>query len=190
MAKPVLIVVQGIPGTGKTTLSRKLAKDLPMPRIGKDDIKELLFDHMGIGDGAWSRDIGRATADMLFVLMDDLAGAGRSFMVESAFYVEFAIPRITEIVQRHGITMLELYCTTDREVRSKRFIERYQSGDRHPGHVDTVQTDRTPDELDSIYAPLNIGTCITVDTTVFGEAEYQALLARIQSVLAEYRSKN
>ena len=35
-----IILVTGIPGTGKTTLARQLAEALEMPLATKDDIKE------------------------------------------------------------------------------------------------------------------------------------------------------
>jgi predicted kinase len=52
MKKNLLIVITGLPGTGKTTLGRKLAEELALPFISKDDIKELLFDGLGWEDRA------------------------------------------------------------------------------------------------------------------------------------------
>lgn len=46
MAAPLLVVIQGAPGSGKTTLVEKLRQDIGLPIIGKDDIKEMLFDHI------------------------------------------------------------------------------------------------------------------------------------------------
>ena len=37
---PLLVIVTGLPCTGKTALSRRLAGAIPLPLIAKDDLKE------------------------------------------------------------------------------------------------------------------------------------------------------
>jgi shikimate kinase len=39
-----LVVVSGLPGSGKTTLGRRLAQALNLPLIDKDDILDRLFE--------------------------------------------------------------------------------------------------------------------------------------------------
>ena len=40
MGKPLLIIVNGLPGTGKTTLARRLAADLHLPVFSRDGMYE------------------------------------------------------------------------------------------------------------------------------------------------------
>jgi tRNA uridine 5-carbamoylmethylation protein Kti12 len=54
-----LIIFTGLPGTGKTTLSRVMAKELSLPLCAKDDIKEVMFDHIGWGDKVFRRNLLR-----------------------------------------------------------------------------------------------------------------------------------
>jgi predicted kinase len=177
----VLIVVNGMPATGKTTLSKRLATDLSIPRIGKDDLKECLFDHMGTGDLAWSQDIGAATSEMLFTFIDVLLQRQRSFMVESAFFHAFAATAMRAILRDKDVSVLEIYCTADPQVRRSRFIARNESGERHPGHVDHNHYNREETEdFDSKYAPLEIGDILTVDTTVFRDSDYQDVLRTVR----------
>jgi predicted kinase len=56
----MLIVVTGLPGSGKATLSAELAARLDLPLIAKDRYKEILFDTLGVRDRSWSRQIGQA----------------------------------------------------------------------------------------------------------------------------------
>ncbi len=60
MSKTSLIIILGPPGTGKTTLGKRIAKDLNLPFVHKDGIKELLFDKLGWSDRVWSRKVGIA----------------------------------------------------------------------------------------------------------------------------------
>ncbi len=44
ISKPMLIVVTGRPGSGKTTLAHKLAREIWCPVISRDEIKEGLVN--------------------------------------------------------------------------------------------------------------------------------------------------
>ena len=44
------VVVNGPPGSGKTTISADLAERLGLPLFAKDAIKEALADHLGVID--------------------------------------------------------------------------------------------------------------------------------------------
>jgi len=64
MRKP-FVVMSGLPGSGKTTLARRLAPLLDLPVIDKDDILERLFVSKGIGDAAWRRTLSRESDSIL-----------------------------------------------------------------------------------------------------------------------------
>jgi 2-phosphoglycerate kinase len=50
MRRPALILVSGAPATGKTTIAKSLSTQLRIPVIGKDAIKESLFETIGHSD--------------------------------------------------------------------------------------------------------------------------------------------
>ena len=77
-----IVVVAGIPGSGKTTLARPLARELRLPLISKDVIKEALFEALGTGDLEWSQQLGRAAHGVMYALAAD-AGAA---VLESHFW--------------------------------------------------------------------------------------------------------
>ncbi len=83
---PLVIVVNGLPATGKTTLARRLATDLHLPLLAKDVIKETLFETLGWSDRAWSRRLGAATMALLYKLLEEQLRAGRPCIVECNFY--------------------------------------------------------------------------------------------------------
>jgi hypothetical protein len=61
-------------------------------------------------------------------------------------------------------------------------LARQEDGSRHPQHVAGDSTKgKTDAELSAIYAPLNLGKVVDVDTEHFGEAEYRRLVERLKS---------
>lgn len=182
MGRPILIVINGAPGAGKTTLLRKLTRDLELPGIGKDDIKELLFDRLGSGDREWSKDVGAVTADMVFTLLHRWLGLGHDLIIESAFYHEYAVKQFNDLQASDSARVVEVYCKTDPAVRNKRFADRAMSGTRHRGHADVI-INLPEDEIQARYAPIGVGTMLEVDTTVFGDTEYEELRQQIRKFM-------
>ncbi|MHB9861870.1 AAA family ATPase [Streptomyces sp. YIM S03343] len=68
MTDNVFVIVSGLPTSGKSTLSRRLADQLGWPRIDKDAIMEALFDSLGVGDHTWRHRLSRAGDDLLFTI--------------------------------------------------------------------------------------------------------------------------
>ena len=85
MPRPCLVIVTGPPGSGKTTLARRLARDLRLPLIAKDDIKETLFDALGWRDREWSMRLGHASTEVQYHMLARELDAGQSVVAESAF---------------------------------------------------------------------------------------------------------
>src|ERR1700712_3623889 len=105
-----LIIVTGLPCTGKTTLGRHIAKELGWPFVHKDGIKESLFDHLGWSDRAWSKLLGRASSELLYYFAETQLAAGHSFVIESNFDPTFATPRFQALQAQYGFTPIQIYC--------------------------------------------------------------------------------
>lgn len=161
-----LIIINGLPGSGKSTLAKPLAKELGLPLIAKDTIKEFLFDQLGTADRAWSKTLGKASNDFLYGLTGALLADGRSLIIENAFEKAFAAPRLQSIIEQYHPEAVEIYCATDPETRKQRFVGRNESGKRHPGHVDHENYAAiTAPDVSAKYAPIGISTMMHIDTT-------------------------
>jgi predicted kinase len=180
---PLVVVVAGAPGSGKTTLARHLATALTLPLFTKDDIKETLFDTLGWGDRAWSRKLGTAAVALLLGCIEAELAAGRSFIVESNFHPARANADFQALRTRYPFQPCLIYCHAEEAVLLARFAARAHSADRHPGHVDQQNYDEVAAAMrNGTYGPPDIGgTVISVDTTDFARIDYPALLAAIRA---------
>ena len=185
--RPVLIVISGAPVSGKTCLAKRLSGSLRIPVIHKDELKETLFDTLGIGDREWSRKLGGASWELLFRIIDGQIAAGRSIIAEANFYPS-GFERIRELRDRYSARVVVVNCTVASEVLLSRYTVRSQSGDRHAGHVvDSSEVARLDDLLRrGFFDPAGLDTeVIAVDTTDFSRVDCEAITVRIRSSILQ-----
>jgi predicted kinase len=185
MPKIPLIIISGSPGTGKTTLGKRIAKELNLPIVHKDGIKEILFDKLGWSDRAWSRKLGIASYALLYYLIETQLSAGRSCIVESNFHAAYDAAQFLALKAKYDFEPLQICCVADGEVLLQRFKERATSDDRHPGHVETLNLEEfKPGLLRGRDEVMDIGgTVIEVDTTDFDKVDYEELVERIRNFM-------
>ena len=149
-SRPLVVLVTGAPGTGKTTLGRRLADDLGCALLSKDAIKERLADEDGIPHTvAESRRLGaRAYAD-LFRAAHRLAARDGRVVVESNFRRGLAEPELAELIASADGRVV--HCSAART----RIEARYRGRpNRHPAHLDALRIGEVLRELDEgAYEP-------------------------------------
>ena len=186
MAPPLLVIITGLPCTGKTTLSRQLAAELGLPLIAKDDIKERLFDSLGWSDREWSKKLGGATFALLFYFIEIEVSVGRSLITESRFFPQFDLPHFQAIQQRHPFRPLVIECVADGKILFDRFVRRSESGERHPGHVDHTSYAEVQKVFYAEQTPFKLGEkYIQVNTNNFDQLDLQALVAAVRAEMEE-----
>ncbi len=183
---PSLIIVSGLPCTGKTTLGRCIAKELRLPFVHKDGLKERLFEHLGWSDRAWSKQLGRASAELLYYFAETQLAVGRSLVLESNFDPAFATPRFRALQEQYNFVPIQIQCKAEGEVLLQRFKTRAESGERHPGHVDHLNYAEFQTVLlnQSSHTLAIGGQVIEIDTTDFQKIDYVGLMAALQTTAA------
>ena len=82
MGKPLVIIGNGLPGTGKTTLAKRLAADAQLPVLHLDGMYETLYDALACQMHGRPPLLGPATFTMLHYVTGSLLAAGQSVIVE------------------------------------------------------------------------------------------------------------
>ena len=176
-----LIIINGAPGAGKTTLVRKLAKDLQVGYITKDQLKELLGDTLGMPDDPNVKAVyGEAAIAALFAIISKIVQVDKDFIVENAFWADIANKRFAEIAP--SASFIQIYLSCEDAVLRQRFEKRISDGKRHGVHGDSLYTTLTPNERINRYRPLELSgiRTIMIDTTNFTDSDYQALVHKVQ----------
>lgn len=186
--RPTLFVIQGAPASGKTTLCKKLRTDTNIPILGKDDVKELLFETLPHADREYSRFQGAVSFDMLYAFARTHLAAGHSVCIEGAFHTELSRANVQKIIDEYSPNYFEIFCTTDEAVRRKRFVERAGTKDRHAAHMDYLAKDVASDAITPAdrYMPLALGEVMHLDTTNnIDEAAYNEMRSKFTTADAD-----
>ncbi len=176
-----LVIITGLPSTGKTTLGRRLSADLGLPFLHKDGIKELLFDTLGWQDREWSRRLGQATYELMFYFLEIMLQTGTAFIAESNFKADQHSARFRRMLAQYAYGAVQILCWSQGEQLIERFAQRLSTDERHPGHVDHLALSDLQETLrQGRQAPLALpGPLIEIETTEFSRVDYPALRAAV-----------
>ena len=166
----LFVLVGGWPGSGKSTLAAALARDLALPLLAKDELKESFASGLGYPQSVErSRWMGEVAVRMML-----RAAAGCPGAVLDSTWFDYARPLVAQLPG----TVVEVHCQVPREVARERYQARIPA--RSGVHVDALRAD---DELwGRPFEPLRMGPVVEVDTA--GEVDLPQVTARIQAAAA------
>ena len=175
--KPYVIIINGQPCTGKTYLLRSLSSNLNLTYISRDEIKELLFDELGIKDSEWSKKLGGASYSLFFKFLEKLLLSGNSFILEGNFNPKQHSQKFSDLFDKYGFNSIEIFLDADHDILFERFKIRWNSGERHRGHSDDERFEEFEIRLkENRGVALSINEhLIRIDTTNFINIDYKSL---------------
>jgi predicted kinase len=182
-SRPFLVLVNGLPGTGKSTLGRAIASHYGVPLVSKDEFKERIFNTLGWSDKSWSLKVSAASHRLMDYVIEEQLKVRGSLVVESNFKPAIDRDRFSQFQQHFGCSLIEVLCWAQGDVLFDRYWARQDAG-RHPGHVESasVEEQRASLAAGRCDPVLLQGPIIEVDTTDFDTVDYQALFQAIKNI--------
>ena len=183
---PTILIVTGRPAAGKTTLANWLSKELKIPLLSKDGIREALFNRLGWKDREWAQLLGKASVDMMFYFAKVQLEVGHSVILDNSFDPAVSDERFRTLKGIYRAKSIQVVCDARNEILFERFKSRFELSVRHPGHGDETVLNGLSEFLADGYSPfLDIGgPVVDVDTSDFTHVNYQETLEQIRFFLS------
>lgn len=200
-----LLIIAGMPASGKTTVSQKLSDALGYPILEKDALKEELFDTVGFENYAEKRRLDTAACAVLLRAADALLAANTSLILVNNFR-EDAAADVRALLEKHNANCVTLFFKGDGDVFYRRYVERDLKGVRHLGHVlqehypphadDALNYTMTREEFAEKFEKLGMdkfnagGHRIEIDATYPERIDTEQLLADIKQAFQALETQN
>jgi predicted kinase len=162
----LVVLVNGLPAAGKSTLAPKLARALGLPMLSKDVIKETHADVLGAAapddrtQREWNAALGRAASETLWSL---LAYAPTGAVLESSWRADVR-PLVAEGLARAAVGHhVEVWCDVSADLAWARYAAR--STTSHPIHGALMSRSEEWERMVEHGEPLALGPVRRVDTS-------------------------
>jgi glucokinase len=126
-----VILVNGVPASGKSSAARLIAERFALPLLALDAVKEPFFDELGVGDRAYNRKLGRASYRAIWSTVRQ-SPAAVTFVIDAWFGFQ---PRevLQDLLAQAGVSRpIEVWCHAPSALIAERYRARVH--ERHPAH--------------------------------------------------------
>ena len=123
-----LILITGIPGSGKTTVSQKLAQELGIKCISKDEFKLDYYEKYGFSSSEEKRELDKLAEDQVYREIV-CSAKSRTDLIVDKWYVDTDI--IIQQVPKHVMNIICVQLSVSPQIAAKRYNERINDGSRH-----------------------------------------------------------
>lgn len=122
MNLPLLLVITGRPASGKSTLAQRLSKEIRLPLISRDQLKEGYIHTVDIPHSDLGPSANKHIYEAFFYTIDLLISQGVSIIAEAAFQDKLWRPKLLKLSEKANIKVI--ICEIEPKEAKSRFNER------------------------------------------------------------------
>lgn len=195
-----VIVLTGMPASGKSTICKHLVKAFGYPVIEKDKLKEHLFDQIGFNSYQEKRRLDYAANAVVIQVVEQLLLADGSVIVDNNFDQPSG-KVFSEMIAKYQPKCVTVFLKGDPEEMYRRYALRDSTGSRHVGHAvqdhypplpgENPRYTMTREEFEEKFFKrgMDYFTCpgarLEVDTTDLDTVDVPGLIRQIRACLEE-----
>ena len=192
-----LLIIAGLPATGKSTLAKKLGAAFDLPILEKDEIKEEMFDTIGYRNLTEKRALDNAANAILLRCAEPLLQKGCSLLLVNNFDRE-GTAALQAMIDRCSCRCVTVFLGGDPDVLWQRYVARDKKRTRHQGHTfidrypplegDDVNASMTREYFAERFERLGMGDFklsgarIDIDATYPERTDVDALIAQVRAL--------
>ncbi len=146
-AAPVLLVLTGLPGTGKTHIANELARRTNAVVLESDAVRTLLFR-----ERRYTRPENRRVFAALHAATDVLLAQGSTVIVDATNVAERERAPLYEIAERRSVRLILVHVTAQEQIARER-LERRRAGGASHSQADVGVYERMLSRVERIQRP-------------------------------------
>lgn len=165
--RPLLIVVSGLMGTGKSTLARALGEELAIEVLRTDELREELLpkDHQtaAFGEGRYTPEAREHVYSELFRRADHRLAQGTSILLDGTFSQATVRQAARDCGRARDADVVEIECVCPREIALQRIRSRLGQAQADVSEARPELYDRQVAEREASAAS---ASTVTIETTM------------------------
>lgn len=158
--KMYIIVLTGMPASGKSTFAGKLSTALNLPILEKDSLKETLFDTLGFENYSQKRKLDHAANALLLSVCESMIKNRRPVILDNNFD-SISAQALNTLLHKYDCECVTVVFGGETDAFYKRYIQRDNLHERHLGHIlqerfppapgDSLDYEMTREEFDNKF---------------------------------------
>jgi aminoglycoside phosphotransferase family enzyme/predicted kinase len=181
--KPILVIIVGLVGTGKTAVARSLERSLGLPVISSDIVRKELagipptehrYDRFE--SGIYTDAFSDLTYDTMFNQARDLLSQGRSVVLDATFSRLASREQAIRIAEKTNSDIIAVECVLDEEVVKSRLERRLHEETASDAGWDIYEIQKQTFDRVTEFGPEDH---VVIDTSQFPENITKIVMERI-----------
>ena len=193
-----IIVLAGMPASGKSTLAAAVSKQLGLPVVAKDTLKEQLFDVLGFENYQQKRNLDHAANAVLISVAESMIKSGTPVILDNNFDT-ISAKAFNDLCDNYDCKCVTVMLGGETEAFYRRYVERDRLHLRHLGHIlqehypphpgDSLDHEMTREEFDEKFIKRGMtefkcrGERIDIDATHPEKIDVAAVIEQIRTYI-------